>query len=106
MGDLPWICDILFKGEMVSVAQLVRALDCGPSGRGFKSHHSPQVGKNMTTDQKNKLHKRVAAYRRQPLLARRKSVKSVLVDRVASSMAMEREPVSKGWIKRAKAGRA
>ena len=28
---------------MVSVAQLVRALDCGPRGRGFKSHRSPQV---------------------------------------------------------------
>ena len=26
---------------MVSVAQLDRALGCGPSGRGFESHHSP-----------------------------------------------------------------
>src|SRR5262245_22316827 len=28
---------------MVGVAQLVRAPGCGPGGRGFKSHHSPQV---------------------------------------------------------------
>ena len=27
---------------MVSVAQLDRALGCGPSGRGFESLHSPQ----------------------------------------------------------------
>ena len=27
---------------MVIVAQLVRALGCGPRGRGFKSRHSPQ----------------------------------------------------------------
>ena len=27
---------------MVGVAQLVRAEDCGSSGRGFKSRHSPQ----------------------------------------------------------------
>ena len=27
--------------SMVSVAQLVRALDCGSSGRGFKSPRSP-----------------------------------------------------------------
>ena len=26
---------------MVSVAQLVRALGCGPRGRGFESLHSP-----------------------------------------------------------------
>ena len=26
---------------MVGVAQLVRAPGCGPGGRGFKSHHSP-----------------------------------------------------------------
>ena len=26
---------------MVSVAQLVRAPDCGSGGRGFESHHSP-----------------------------------------------------------------
>lgn len=26
---------------MVVVAQLVRALDCGSRGRGFKSHHPP-----------------------------------------------------------------
>ena len=27
---------------MVDVAQLVRASGCGPEGRGFDSHHSPQ----------------------------------------------------------------
>ena len=27
---------------MVGVAQLVRAPGCGPGGRGFDSHHSPQ----------------------------------------------------------------
>lgn len=27
---------------MADVAQVVRALDCGSGGRGFKSHHSPQ----------------------------------------------------------------
>ena len=27
---------------MVVVAQLVRALDCGSRGRGFKSHHPPK----------------------------------------------------------------
>ena len=26
---------------LVGVAQLVRALGCGPRGRGFESHHSP-----------------------------------------------------------------
>jgi hypothetical protein len=29
--------------DMVSVAQLDRALGCGPSGRGFESLHSPQA---------------------------------------------------------------
>ncbi len=28
---------------MVSVAQLVRALGCGPGGRGFESRHSPHA---------------------------------------------------------------
>jgi hypothetical protein len=27
--------------NMVIVAQLVRASDCGSEGRGFESHHSP-----------------------------------------------------------------
>ena len=27
---------------MVSVAQLVRASDCGSEGRGFEPHYSPQ----------------------------------------------------------------
>jgi len=26
---------------MANVAQQVRALDCGPGGRGFEPHHSP-----------------------------------------------------------------
>ena len=29
---------------MVRVAQLVRALDCGSKGRGFKSHRAPLKG--------------------------------------------------------------
>ena len=28
---------------MVGVAQLARAPDCGSGGRGFKSHHPPQL---------------------------------------------------------------
>ncbi len=28
---------------MANVAQLVRASVCGTEGRGFKSHHSPQI---------------------------------------------------------------
>ena len=28
--------------QMVSVAQLVRALVCGTRGRGFETHHSPK----------------------------------------------------------------
>ena len=31
------------KANMVVVAQLVRALDCGSRGRGFKSHHPPKT---------------------------------------------------------------
>ncbi len=31
---------------MVSVAQLDRALGCGPSGRGFESLHSPQSARS------------------------------------------------------------
>ncbi len=30
--------------EMVVVAQLVRALDCGSRGRGFEPHHPPCQG--------------------------------------------------------------
>lgn len=32
----------LNKDNMVNVAQLVRALDCGSKGRGFEPHLSPQ----------------------------------------------------------------
>lgn len=38
-----------FLHYMVSVAQLVRASDCGSEGRGFESHHSPQFDKNRVT---------------------------------------------------------
>ncbi len=33
---------------MANVAQLVRASGCGPEGRGFKTHHSPQIFINMS----------------------------------------------------------
>ncbi len=33
------------KTDMVNVAQLVRALDCGSKGRGFEPHLSPLVEK-------------------------------------------------------------
>ena len=32
----------LDKTDMVNVAQLVRALDCGSKGRGFEPHLSPR----------------------------------------------------------------
>jgi hypothetical protein len=35
----------LCKPKMVDVAQLVRALDCGSSGRGFESHLPPKQQK-------------------------------------------------------------
>jgi hypothetical protein len=34
---------IFYFWLMVSVAQLVRALGCGPRGRGFEPLHSPQI---------------------------------------------------------------
>lgn len=33
--------DIIIK--MVGLAQMVRASDCGPEGRGFNSHTPPQI---------------------------------------------------------------
>ena len=36
------ISTIDHKNDMVGVAQLVRASDCGSEGRGFESHRSPQ----------------------------------------------------------------
>ncbi len=33
----------ILKLGVVGVAQLVRALACGAGGRGFKTHHPPQV---------------------------------------------------------------
>ena len=35
------------QSDMVNVAQLVRASDCGPEGRGFKPHLSPQRGRKF-----------------------------------------------------------
>ena len=35
---------------MVTVAQLVRAAGCGPAGRGFNSHQSPQNKKSPSGD--------------------------------------------------------
>ena len=37
---------------MVVVAQLVRALDCGPRGRGFKPHLPPDLFKLSDENQK------------------------------------------------------
>ena len=34
--------------QMVNVAQLVRALDCGSKGRGFESHLSPHLLKGCS----------------------------------------------------------
>jgi hypothetical protein len=36
---------ITFAIQMVVVAQLVRASDCGSEGRGFEPHQSPHQGK-------------------------------------------------------------
>ncbi len=36
------------NSEMVSIAQLVRASDCGSEGRGFDPHCSPQDTENVT----------------------------------------------------------
>ena len=35
---MAYICT---RNQMVIVAQLVRASDCGSEGRGFETHHSP-----------------------------------------------------------------
>jgi hypothetical protein len=35
-------CDIITFARMVGVAQLVRVPGCGPGGRGFEPHRSPQ----------------------------------------------------------------
>ena len=37
----------------VGVAQLDRALGCGPRGRGFKSHHSPHYVHTGLVSQRN-----------------------------------------------------
>jgi hypothetical protein len=33
--------------NMVGVAQLVRALGCGPGGHGFETHHSPHFASRL-----------------------------------------------------------
>ena len=38
-----WLFPIGHSLNMVGVAQLVRASDCGSEGRGFESRHSPQI---------------------------------------------------------------
>ena len=38
---------MLRDSQMVDVAQLVRALGCGPRGRGFESHLSPHAYLNI-----------------------------------------------------------
>ena len=40
-GSNPFAPTIFFLYFMVGVAQLVRASDCGPEGRGFDPHHPP-----------------------------------------------------------------
>ena len=37
-----------WKSDLVGVAQLVRASDCGSEGRGFESLHPPQVYKILS----------------------------------------------------------
>jgi len=46
---------IKYSLNTADVAQLVRALDCGPGGRGFETHHSPQISKKVgqIADQKH-----------------------------------------------------
>ena len=49
----PYLCTVLKevtskKTDMVNVAQLVRALDCGSKGRGFEPHLSPQQKERYT----------------------------------------------------------
>ncbi len=40
MKEIFYLCS---TEQMVDVAQLVRALDCGSRGRGFKSHLPPKI---------------------------------------------------------------
>ena len=40
---------LLITSNMVGVAQLVRASGCGPEGRGFESHYSPQRKKHRNS---------------------------------------------------------
>jgi hypothetical protein len=53
----------------------------------------------MTVKQQNTLEKKVANWRKQPAAKRRAAWHAVLVTRVKNSMAMEKEPVSKRWIR-------
>ena len=40
---LVWIREPQVSSDEADVAQLVRATGCGSVGRGFNSHHSPQI---------------------------------------------------------------
>jgi hypothetical protein len=57
----------------------------------------------MTESQRTLIEARLAKWRALPEDQRRGAWRSVLVERVANSMAMEGEPVSEAWIKQAKA---
>jgi predicted flap endonuclease-1-like 5' DNA nuclease len=56
----------------------------------------------MTTSQRTRIEARLAKGRSLSEAERAAAWRSVLVDRVANSMAMEGEPVSDQWIKQAK----
>lgn len=45
---IDWISGLALIGNMVAVAQSVRASGCGPEGRGFESHQPPQVTTGRT----------------------------------------------------------
>jgi predicted flap endonuclease-1-like 5' DNA nuclease len=57
----------------------------------------------MTKSERTRIEARLAKWRSLPQAERLAAWRSVLVDRVANSMAMEGEPVSDQWIKQAKA---
>lgn len=45
--DLPILLTFANAKAMVFVVQLVRISDCGPEGRGFKSHRTPTEKKRV-----------------------------------------------------------
>jgi hypothetical protein len=59
----------------------------------------------MTNYQKQSLERKVADWRKTPATERRAAWRAVLADRVKNSMAMEKEPVSKKWLEKARAGK-